>query len=674
VQLTAQWQDHSKAVDTAHSPAVGYLYSTGDNNSRLTGILYPSGRQENYEYELALDKAISRIGTISDSSGGRVRIYAYLSLSTAVAFDGNNVSLTYLNQGDGLGNSDAGDEYTGLDRFGRVIDQNWTGPGGTSIDRFQYGYDADSNVLFKNNLVNSNFSELYAYDPLNRLTAFTRGTLNAAHTAITTQNPLAGSSNNWSLDAIGNITESNGTNRSVNSANELTSVGSNGLAYDNNGNTLTDQDGNTYVYDAWNHVVKVNGTYAYKYDVLGRRIYEGTTGRDLYYNSIGNVIEERNASNSTTMQYVWGMGYVNDLVLLDNYSTGVRLYAEQDANWNVTSLTDSNGNVVERFVYDPYGTKTVLTPSWASTTDAYGMLYGFQGGRQDPTTGLIFFNSGGAGRDLNPGTGTWQEPEPFGGGYISGPNLYQALASNPVLFVDPLGLIPQVLKDLGQGAVNFFQDTINPQIDLLTGAAKQALDPAGAMINDAKYLENQYDRQRQLGAGKTQAAVDAAAIAANNAAGTLPPVEAAANIDLGTGQPIGDFRARYRHFIGGFSQMMAMMFGLWNSDCPVDDAPPKPTEAYNRGKHYGKTPTAADRRTLGASSGQVVDHQPPLVQRYCDGDPGTGEPPGHQLTDAERKASAADRSRMQLQSRGDSNSQGGNMSQYSKEQKRKYGL
>jgi len=191
-------------VNTGTTPAVGYLYSTGDNNSRLTGILYPNGRQENYEYELALDNAISRIGTISDSSGGRVRIYAYLGLSTAVAFDGNNVTLTYLHQaGDTLSSSDGGDEYTGIDRFGRIIDQNWTAAGGTSIDRFQYGYDADSNVLFKNNLINPNFSELYAYDPLNRLTAFTRGTLNAAHTAITSQNPAGRSVGNGVRSHVG---------------------------------------------------------------------------------------------------------------------------------------------------------------------------------------------------------------------------------------------------------------------------------------------------------------------------------------------------------------------------------------------------------------------------------------------------------------------------------------
>lgn len=78
---------------------------------------------------------------------------------------------------------DAGDQYTGLDRFGRVVDQRWIrSSDNANIDRYTYGYDADSNVLFKQNTANPSDSELYhadgataGYDGLNRLTAFQRG-------------------------------------------------------------------------------------------------------------------------------------------------------------------------------------------------------------------------------------------------------------------------------------------------------------------------------------------------------------------------------------------------------------------------------------------------------------------------------------------------------------------
>jgi hypothetical protein len=94
---------------------------------------------------------------------------------------------------------------------------------------------------------------------------------------------------------------------------------------------------------------------------------------------------------------------------------------------------------------------------------------------------------------------------------------------------------------------------------------------------------------------------------------------------------------------------------------------PSPSEPYNRLKHFGKTPTEADRKALGAGAAENVDHKPPLVQRFYKGDPSTGEKPGFEMTGQERRVSAADRSRMQKQSREDSNRQGGQMSHWSRE-------
>jgi len=66
-----------------------------------------------------------------------------------------------------------------------------------------------------------------------------------------------------------------------------------------------------------------------------------------------------------------------------------------------------------------------------------------------------------------------------------------------------------------------------------------------------------------------------------------------------------------------------------------------------------------------------VDHDPPLVQRYYEGDPATHEPPGYQMTGAERRASAADRSRMRVQEATESRAQGGRMKAYSRKMKKK---
>src|SRR5208283_3277067 len=111
----------------------------------------------------------------------------------------------------------------------------------------------------------------------------------------------------------------------------------------------------------------------YSYNPAGYRITQIESGQttDLYYSANWQVLEERQASTGTvTNQYVWSPFYVNDLVLRDNNSLsgdlglaasglGQRLYAQQDANYDVTSLADTSGNVVQRFTYSPYGQVTV---------------------------------------------------------------------------------------------------------------------------------------------------------------------------------------------------------------------------------------------------------------------------------------------------------------------------
>jgi hypothetical protein len=169
----------------------------------------------------------------------------HLGLSTVVIRnrpDGNS-SLTYVKQSSDTISGDGGDEYIGLDRFNRIVDQRWLSQSGsntTTLDRFQYNYDPDSNPLYKDNLVNSSFSELYHtngtnaannYDGLNRLTDFRRGTLSDVNSdgvkdTVSTLNTLSGSQKSWSLDAVGNWNSStNGataTPRSHNLQNQVT--------------------------------------------------------------------------------------------------------------------------------------------------------------------------------------------------------------------------------------------------------------------------------------------------------------------------------------------------------------------------------------------------------------------------------------------------------------------
>jgi RHS repeat-associated protein len=454
-QLTGEYQSHAGSVVTSGTnptPEVQYAYTEmagGVNNSRLVSMTYPSGYVLNFNYAQGLDSSISRLTSLSDAGSpvtGPLESYKYLGLATVVERDHAqpNVNLSYTQQpGDPSANHDAGDPYTGLDRFGRVIDQNWVNATtGQSTDRFQYGYDRDSNRLSRTNVVDAAFTEQYQYDNLNQLTNFQRG----SH------------SQNWSLDALGNwnsvTTDGTTQTRSTNQQNELTTIsGAGTVSYDANGNLTADGSGKTYVYDAWNRLVAVkNGSTtlaAYSYDALGRRITEthGSTTTDLYYSSAWQVLEER-VNGVLQARNIWSPVYVDALVLRDqssqqNGTLDQRLYVQQDANWNVTALVNTAGTVVERYVYDPYGQVTILNPDWTRRTGSgFAWVYMHQGGRYDNATGLYSFRN----RDYSPALGRWLEKDPLG--FDAGDtNIYRFVGNRPINATDPTGLEPQEVMD-----------------------------------------------------------------------------------------------------------------------------------------------------------------------------------------------------------------------------------
>jgi YD repeat-containing protein len=449
-QVIKEYQSHSGAVNTSTTPSVQYTYSemaSGANHSRLTKITYPSGYELNYNYSTGINDTISRLSSLSDSTG-TLESYDYLGLDIVVrrGHSQPGVDLTYIKQ-TGESNGDAGDQYTGLDRFGRVEDQRWLDTSsGTATDRFQYGYDRDNNRLYRENLIDAAFSELYhengsssGYDLLNQLTDWQRGTLNSAKDSFT---GTPSRTQEWDFDALGNFdsqsTNGTATNHTHNKQNQVTGVGSASLTFDSNDNMTTDEMGRTFVYDAWNRLVEVKSgsttLASYKYDALGHRVQEtvNSVTTDLYYSMNWQVLEEREGS-LVRSRHVWSPVYVDAMVQRDRDVNGdgtleERLWVQQDANFNVTALLDNSGTVVERFIYDAFGTAAILTPSWGSRSSSlYDWVYLFQGGRQSLSLGLVHLRN----REWGTNLGRWGNVDPtlFQGGDV---NLYRGFANSTV--------------------------------------------------------------------------------------------------------------------------------------------------------------------------------------------------------------------------------------------------
>lgn len=126
--------------------------------------------------------------------------------------------------------------------------------------------------------------------------------------------------------------------------------------------------------------------------------------------------------------------HIDELVCRDD-ATPRRLYALQDANFNVTALVSATGAMQERFLYDPYGVDQALSNAWTPTTEAYAWMSRFQAGRYENATRLTHFRT----RDLHTLLGRWLNRDSLG--YVDGQNLYDFVSANPVNAVDPFGIV-----------------------------------------------------------------------------------------------------------------------------------------------------------------------------------------------------------------------------------------
>ena len=230
--------------------------------------------------------------------------------------------------------------------------------------------------------------------------------------------------------------------------------------------TCTDIDRYQYAYDdANNPTIRANllngrPVAIYAYDALGRRVSEFLNAsspaetRHCYYSDRWQVIEERvqATARSTTgrlnAQYVWSPVSVDAMIERDRDSNGdaildERVYALQDANWNVTTLVagpgvagQAVGAIINRFASTPYGTTQLMTPSWtAASSTAIPWKHTFQGLAANTFTGLYDARN----RDYSPTLGRFIEPDPIG--FQAGDNnFYRFVGNGPVGRNDPMGL------------------------------------------------------------------------------------------------------------------------------------------------------------------------------------------------------------------------------------------
>jgi RHS repeat-associated protein len=361
--------------------------------------------------------------------------------------------------------------YDALNRVTNVIDNRLTGTKNTG-----YAFDGVGNLQslsYPNGLTN-----LWQYDPLNRLTNLTWKLSGAQRGDFAYQLGTAGNRTNlvdnvngtsrtfsWSYDNlyrltnetisggsptgtlgygyddVANRTSRTGTIGSLTASNNTFDVNDwiSGLVFDANGNTRT--NGSIYYgYDWANRLTsQTNGSAVVTmvYDADGNRIQKVTTTATTLYlvatvNPSGNpqVVEEFTVSGGVTnLSKVYSYGL--QLISQRQVSSGTVNFYGYDGHGSTRFLTSTNGTITDTYTYDAYGTLIASTGSTANN-------YLYCGEQWDPDVGLYYLRA----RYYLPTLGRFWTMDSFEGRNRDPLSLhkYVFVEDNPVNKIDPTGL------------------------------------------------------------------------------------------------------------------------------------------------------------------------------------------------------------------------------------------
>jgi RHS repeat-associated protein len=434
-------------VDQAASSSKTTSY-TYDGFNSLTKEQFPSGKENNYTY----DAVGSPASLTFPDSGGRVT-YAYDPADQLVSIaepggscvpslevrctrftydsDGNRTTTSYPN------GWTINDTYDAADRVFTVYND---GPGLVHYMRYGYVYDDHSGretnliqeVEFGSNLPPYGYPTFYGYDQRGRVTSaqYYRGN---------------GEYDNYQYDADSNITQhstqAGNTYYGYDAANELCwsgptpapsictpPPGATSYNFDANGNETGSSAGLNLIYNAADQTAATQMQGEPRATSIG---YLGPSQR------------ERVSEGSVTFQdNVLGLGVRTDAngpvyfvrddggtLVAARPSTGGEYYYLFDGLGSVVGLTDSNGNLVRSYSYDPYGnvaSNNDLTGNGSAPVDYFRFAGGYQGRGLLYHFGLRYYDSI---------TGRWTQPEPFDPGKLVA-NRYAYVGGDPVNVTD----------------------------------------------------------------------------------------------------------------------------------------------------------------------------------------------------------------------------------------------
>lgn len=303
--------------------------------------------------------------------------------------------------------------------------------------RNDYQRDANGNIT---ELANNLWGTLtYGYDALDRLTS----------------ENATGKQGSYSYDAVGNRTQrqatENGTTATTtyqyaSNSNRLTAIDGQPVTADAAGNLPQDRTSRLLGYDAQNRLatVKINGQQVaeYRYNSLGQRVAKLTgQGFTTYlYGPDGQLLAETDYNSAGTQQRSQAYLWLDSMPLASvekQVSAAARvLYLHSDHLNTPRLATSTTQQIAWQWQSDAFG-------NGAPNQDPQGtgqqtmLNLRFPGQYFDGESGLHYNYF----RDYNPETGRYMESDPIG--LKGGLNTFGYARANPVMNIDPLGLLTQ---------------------------------------------------------------------------------------------------------------------------------------------------------------------------------------------------------------------------------------